>query len=149
MPMNENTLPELIKWVEAFEKLTNARIPDIKYNLECANSLWEMAPFKVGDRVQLAKTPDINKETSWGWLGAKHFLIKGALATVHSRQFYDAHFIFGLYFDNDSWLTPEGVKHMRLPKDRGLYMFRAESLSSVSEEEDTANKIRGQHVVST
>jgi hypothetical protein len=137
--MNEETLPQLIELVEQLEKLTRGNLADLKYHLQTANSIWRLAPFKVGDRVQLAKTPNINEKDSWGWMGAKHFLIKGAAATVQVREFYDASFVFGLHFDDDSWLTPEGVKHMHDKK--GLYMFRAAMLEPLQNKYTADTKV--------
>jgi len=127
--MNENTLPEMIALITQLEKMAHGNLADLKYHLETANSIWKLAPFKVGDRVQLAKTPDINEKDSWGWMGAKHFLVAGSKATVHNREFYDARFVFGLYFDNDSWFDMNKVKHQS--DNKGLYMLSADWLIPV------------------
>lgn len=91
------------------------------------------APFKAGDRVHLAKTPDINPETSWGWMGSKHFLVKGAKGKVTSVDF-DADtkkFTALVMFDDESWVPdndygPGKRKGVPVPieeKDRHVYYF--------------------------
>lgn len=57
-------------------------------------------PFVEGDRVALVDTPEISQGS--GWYGFRHFLIKGALATVRSTDFRDGLFHFSLAFDDDS-----------------------------------------------
>lgn len=87
-----------------------------------AAALFDRAPFKVGDRVRLTKTPDITPEKSWGWMGAKHFLVKGAMATVREVDFSDGHFEAWLHFDDESWISSiDGKIH---PAERkALYHF--------------------------
>src|SRR5258708_7658 len=114
--MREESLPEIIDLIKSIEKLSNGHLGNARWALECANSLWQRAPFQVDDRVKLNTTPEISAEKSWGWMGAKHFLIEGALATVHHREFYDGQFVFGLAFDDESWINHDGIKHMRKPE---------------------------------
>jgi hypothetical protein len=78
---------------------------------EYAQALFERAPFKVGDRVQMTVTPEITPEKSWGWMGARHFLVKGSLATVREVDFSDGHFCAWLHFDLDSWKSDDGTVH--------------------------------------
>ena len=73
--------------------------------LECKELLLtKYAPFKVGDRVMLTATPDINQKDSWGWMGAKHFLIRGAVGTVREVDVCAAGFRANVEFDDESWL---------------------------------------------
>ena len=81
------------------------------------------APFRVGDRVRLTETPEISEKVSWGWLGGKHFLVKGALATVQTVDVCKDKFRAGLIFDDDSWIDRDGVRHPADPRDRGAYTF--------------------------
>lgn len=105
-----------------------------RYILECANTIWDRCPFSKGDRVALTKTPDINPDTSWGWMGAKHFLVEGAVATVVDRQFYKGMFRFGLKFDNDSWIHHrDGSINPREENDRGLYYFGEKDIERLVE----------------
>lgn len=83
--------------------------------------LFERAPAQKGDRIVLCDTPVINEKEAYGWLHAKHFLIKGAKATVHEVEFYNNKFMFALKFDDDSYIDIDGVKTMT--KDKGLYYF--------------------------
>src|SRR5579872_2634935 len=71
--------------------------------------------FKLGDRVELNYTPVITATDSWGWLSNRHFLIKGALATVVEISYWDNEFHYLLQFDGDtSWIGENNIIH---PKD--------------------------------
>lgn len=119
--MRESDLQGIVGAIEQLEKITGGHLGNWKYCLQDANTVWNKSPYKVGDRVALTKTPVINEHEAWGWLGAKHFLVKGAIATVVDRQFYDGHFLFGLHFDDESWMDHNGQKHL---KDKpSMYMF--------------------------
>lgn len=72
--------------------------------------------FKVGDRVELVETPDINEKHSWGWLDAKHFLIKGAKATVNEVSYYNGQFGYAIAVDDESWIDSKGLVHPRSNK---------------------------------
>ena len=71
------------------------------------------APFKVGDRVKLAKTPTITEKESWGWMGCKHFLVKGAKATVEEVGCGEGGFTFSMLFDDETWIHPHTGKKMK------------------------------------
>ncbi len=70
--------------------------------------LEKYAPFKVGDRVELAVTPEISEKTAPGWLGAKHFLKKGATGVVKlvdtmKRSTQEVVLVFHVEFDKETW----------------------------------------------
>ena len=69
-------------------------------------------PYKVGDRVQLKEDLDIPENS--GWYSSKHFLVKGAIATVKTCGDYrNDLFCFGLEFDDESYIDTHGeVKHV-------------------------------------
>jgi len=73
-----------------------------------ARALFERSPIKKGARVRLTKTPDINPKDSWGWMHARHFLIKGAMATVADVDFDKGRFSAGLVFDDESFVLDCG-----------------------------------------
>jgi hypothetical protein len=79
-------------------------------------------PHKVGDRVILIKTPEIGPESRPGWLGSKHFLIAGAVATVSSADFNDGNFVFGLEFDDDSGIHFQTGERIA-SETNGVYHF--------------------------
>lgn len=62
------------------------------------------APHKVGDRVILTKTPQIDDINSPGWLGCRHFLVKGAVGTVREVSCDGDHFSFGVMFDVETYI---------------------------------------------
>ena len=96
-----------------------------------AVGLFDRAPFKVGDRVRLTKTPDITPEKAWGWMGAKHFLVKGAMATVAAIDFSEGRFEAWLYFDDETWKDHSGTLHK--PSEPAQYHFWETSLERVAE----------------
>lgn len=84
----------------------------------------DFCPFKVGDHVAINYTPTITEEHSHGWIGYKHFLVKGATAVVRSVEVVDGRFTFDLVFDNDHWIDPHTKKrHTRKPEERGSFKF--------------------------
>jgi hypothetical protein len=73
--------------VEAYKEFSKLNVWDIGWNLDQLVASYDLlmsrfAPFKVGDRVALAKTPNITQESAPGWMRSKHFLVKGAEGTV-------------------------------------------------------------------
>lgn len=84
------------------------------------------APFKIGERVILTKTPEIGSVDRWGWLGSKHFLIKGAVGSVTFVEADGDGFRFSVVFDDDSWIDHHGVKQPT--KEKGHFGFREDYL---------------------
>jgi hypothetical protein len=81
--------------------------------------------FKVGDRVELAETPEISEATAWGWLGSKHFMVEGAKATIHDIGYYKGQFGYSVIFDDESWKERgTGVIHPIETKEKSLYYLR-------------------------
>lgn len=128
--MKETSLLTIIEVLDALAKITNGRLVEAICWLKDAQTIWERSPFKMGDKVKLNKTPEISEKKSWGWLGAKHFLIEGATATICDRQFYDGRFIFGCQFDNETYMDYHKAEH--LPDRKSIYMFSENWLSMVS-----------------
>jgi hypothetical protein len=120
--MKEADLSVIINAMEQMEKITHVHLGDWKHIFKDACTIWQKCNFIVGDKVKLNKTPVINTEESWGWLGSKHFLIKGAMATVRTREFYNGHFVFGLHFDHESWIDGNG-KARPVKDTKSLFMF--------------------------
>jgi hypothetical protein len=95
--------------------------------IECQELLvTKYAPFKVGDRVILTKTPDINSKDSWGWMGSKHFLVKGAHGTVRSVDVDGRGFSASVEFDDESWIAPDGC--INPIKDKHVFGFHEDYL---------------------
>lgn len=100
-----NDLKNIKAKVNELNGLLNAEELGFKLNeiLESYASLFNrFCPYKVGDRVQLKEDLDIPQDS--GWYSSKHFLIKGAIATVREVGYRDDLFSFGLEFDNESWV---------------------------------------------
>lgn len=99
------------------------------YTMKCLFAAHEAlltryAPFKVGDRVRLSKTPVINECTAPGWMRAEHFLIKGAAGTVKdSHVSSNGDLFFGVVFDHESWIGPDGVEHCVSGDNKAMFTF--------------------------
>lgn len=125
--MKETDLPEIIEGIKVLEKLSQGHMNHWRYVLENACSIWLMSPFKVGDRVTLSMTPKITTEERWGWMGSKHYLIKGSIASIRERSFYGGKFIYGVTFDDESYKDLDGILHPA--EEKHIYSFAAEWLS--------------------
>lgn len=127
-----NSTKEVINNVLELNKLLSDQ--NCKYGIEklieYADGLFSKAPFKEGDRVKLIKTPTITNDISWGWLGAKHFLIEGATARVINIDFNKGKFIAGLYFDNETWLSSVDKSEQKVDRS-GLYYFSEDYLEKL------------------
>jgi len=124
--MKEKDLPEIIGRLEKAGEALGISFSDWKYTLETAQGIWDLCPYKAGDRVILVKVPEISETKCWGWLYAKHFMVEGAKATVHSREFYRGQFQLGLHFDDDSYLYNGNVRPV---KEKGLFFFPVDSVA--------------------
>jgi hypothetical protein len=76
---------ELNDFYSKIKDLEKAVPSEFGYKLDAVLTAYHemfsrFCPFKVGDRVQLKKTPKIDKGS--GWSGSQHFLVEGAIATV-------------------------------------------------------------------
>lgn len=113
------------------EALTALSGGPFDYTLKCLLAarealLTRYAPFKVGDRVELALTPTINDETAHGWIGSKHFLIKGAAGTVCSSDVLaDGRLVFHVQFDDETWIDSKGARQQASKKRTYCFDERA------------------------
>ncbi len=128
--------------VEQFEKICSVlgvTYSDLQYSIKQLPEIFKLCKYSKGDRVILTKTPDINAKESWGWLGAKHFLIEGAKATIKEIEFYNGRFILGLIFDDESWIDYKKQIHAVDQKDKGMYMFGESWVRKINEDSVTIN----------
>lgn len=86
------------------------------------------SPYKIGDKVFLLETPKISEESSSGWLRAKHFLIRGAVAVVNDFDYYEGAFGYGLHFEKESTISNGVVTPV---KKKNQYWFRETVLGPV------------------
>lgn len=110
---------------------------NFKYNLDKLLDCHELlltkyAPFKINDKVVLTKTPDINEKDSWGWMHARHFLIKGAKGIVVEFDVSKRGFSAGVLFEEESWIDHRGVLTLYKPVERHQYWFHEDSLVRVN-----------------
>lgn len=87
-------------------------------------------PFKMGERVQLKKTPNIPEDS--GWYGSRHFLKKGSIATIRNIDTSELFFVFGLVFDKESYFDSEGKEHLAVNKHR--YTFPENDIEKVTQD---------------
>lgn len=105
----------------------------LEYYLErltrCYDFLLTLAPFQPGARVMMAETPVINEKESWGWIGSKHFLVRGAQAIVRAVHADRDGFSYDVEFDDDSWVDHHTNEiHLRKPEERDVFRFAAKWL---------------------
>lgn len=91
------------------------------------DGLFSFAKFKEGERVQLARDYDCSKAP--GWAGSEHFLKEGATAVVSDIDYNERGFIYGIVFDNETWLDQKGVARPVISKHE--YSFRESDLDPV------------------
>jgi hypothetical protein len=121
------------------------KVPNIKENCGCYHDKSELirktltlfksfletkSLFKIGEKVQVAVDLNLNYTDSPGWMGQRHFLIKGAEAEVVEIEYYDNEFRYLLQFDNDiSWIDEKDVIHLNSdPTRRHNFCFRESKL---------------------
>ena len=138
--MKEIDLKDMIEGVKKIEEASHGNLQHWRFVLEAADSIWLRCPFRVDQRVQLTETPKITPTESWGWLGSKHFLVKGALATVRERDFYKGVFSFGLFFDDETWMD-SFTKKLNPVDRKGLYYFGERWLAPVSYDQLTCEAL--------
>ncbi|MEW5860061.1 MAG: hypothetical protein AB1861_22180 [Cyanobacteriota bacterium] len=114
--------------IEALEKSISSEFGyKLKSILKSYDSIFNrFCPFEIGDRVVLIKSPDFEKAP--GWAGYKDFLIEGAIASVTERDYRKERFVFGLQFDNDSWVDSKGEIHLTEASRRGVFYFSENSI---------------------
>jgi hypothetical protein len=118
-------LSELSRLNSCIDRLNDSEFLFILQNHE--DMFERFSPFKIGDRVELIKTPIINEKEGWGWLSFKHMLVKGAVGTVKESEFYSKKFRFCIEFDEDTWHnTVLNIYEKREPK--GLFNFSEDFL---------------------
>jgi hypothetical protein len=133
MGTNQQYIKELAVFHQKVTDLSKIMPSEIDYKIKSVfNGYQEMfdrfCPFQIGDKVVLSKVPDFTKAP--GLESSKHFLIEGAIAIVKTRNFKNQLFIFGLEFEEDSWIDTQGVIHKRKPEGRYLLCISELSLAS-------------------
>lgn len=129
---------EIEKLKEAYRKMGEARDllagGPFDYTLNELVSCYELlmsrfSPFKVGDRIELSKTPKITPQTAPGWMSAKCFLIKGAKGTVVYAECGSIGFRYLIEFDNESWISSHDNEVRPIIRNKGRYNFSEEWLT--------------------
>lgn len=83
-----------------------------------------LAPYQPGTRLKLTKTPVITTNEKWGWLGAKHVLVAGAIGTVREVEVDCNGFSYLLDFESETWIAHHSkVVHPYPPEERHLFRF--------------------------
>lgn len=99
---------------QAINILQSSSLEDLLGSLVAAKEilLTKYAPFKVGEKIRLAHTPIVDEDIRPGWLGSKHFLVKGATGIVRSSDVMPGgYFTFYVEFDSESWIDSRGNVH--------------------------------------
>ena len=72
--------------------------------------------FKVGDQVKLVE--DVDTSGAPGWEGCKHFLIKGAKATIKHVDYMDGRYRYDIEFDVETYLSNYDVNTHTILKEK-------------------------------
>jgi hypothetical protein len=89
---------------------------------ECREEFFKRcSPFRVGDTVEMVKTPNIDEKS--GWWGSRHFLVAGSSATVKSIDFRKGKFMFDVCFTDESWIGMDGKVTPMKPENRHTFCF--------------------------
>ncbi len=132
---------EIEKLKEAYRKMGEARDllagGPFEYTLDELVSCYELlmsrfSPLKVGDRIELSKTPKITPETAPGWMSAKCFLVKGAEGTIVYAECGSNGFRYLVEFDNESWISSHDNEIHPITTSKGRYSFSENSLNKLT-----------------
>ena len=148
--MIENYIREMSVAIKAIRDIQKTLGGQSEYKMERILSSHthmfdRFCPFKVGDRIELASTPKIDKDTRWGWLGSKHYLIEGSPGVVVSRDYYKGRFSFDIKMDLESWVQDWGEDRgkWKSVSDRHTYCFYEGTIRSSTKEEWLIHKTEG------
>jgi len=129
--MNLTKRDEARENIEAlFKHVAHRYHDDLRHLLDCADAAYKLSPFKEGDRVRLVKTPHISPYERHGWMGAKHYLVKGSRAVVREVSIYSGSYSYAVSFPDESWisrLVAENGKLHHQPQTRN-YAFKGDWL---------------------
>lgn len=133
--MNDTSLKDGLEKIN--EGIRILQCGPLSYYIERAQEYQEalfnkFAPFKIGDRVRLIKTPEINENRFPGWLSSKHFLIEGAVGTVESVDYRDETFCADVVFDNESWIDSNGTRHPIEENGKHTFLFSEKLLVKIN-----------------
>lgn len=117
---------------ELVGNLTGSPLVEVlrRYQDMIAGAIAE-APCEQCDRVELVE--DVIIGPASGWIGAKHFLVKGAKATVRAVKLNQLGYRVGLVFDDDSRIDQDGNRHPTVPEARGVYFLPASAVRKLEE----------------
>ena len=132
----DKVIEELNGLNEIFNSMKNFGKSDFNYYIEeliknYNGFIDRFCPLGIGDRVELTYTPNITKENAWGWLGYKHFLVKGSPGTVVSRSAREGKFSFGIEFDLDCYIadfSPNKPKEVKSSRRMHAFSFGENNL---------------------
>lgn len=129
-------LERLLDWYDQKPGGNNDWCWTLKRLHDYAKALMDLSPLQLGDRVVLRDQPEITEEHSRGWMGSKHFIVKGALARVVEID-WDGEFTCSVVFDDESWVDSgsggEGVIHPVEEKNKHSYNMNQRCFEKVLE----------------
>ncbi len=96
-------------------------------------ALFEKGPFKIGDKVQLIRVPEITKSS--GWWGSRKTFALGVTGTVVHMDFSDGYFQADVVWDEE-WVDVGGggfnkPSHHKRRVDSERHMYRMSESSLV------------------
>lgn len=91
------------------------------------NGCMAAAKFKVGQRVELVEA---YAGDASGWAHCKHFMLKGAKATVVGVDYYKGEYSYDIEFDIETWIDRHGAK--RVVEKKHLFRFGQNDLKKAA-----------------
>lgn len=86
---------------------------------------FDHGDIRPGDVVVLTKTPEINQNNSWGWMGSKHFLTEGKTSTVKHVEMRNGRPLYLIKPHEQTWVSSlDGREH---PCDVPCFYYFGES----------------------
>lgn len=116
---------------EAVKFMANGFDYQFEKLMACHDKLMRVSPIQAGDTVALTLTPVINEQASWGWMGGKHYLVKGERAKVAWFEIgHDGEYRYYLHFENETWINSlTGEKNK--PDKHAAYGFGEDAIVKV------------------
>ena len=95
---------------------------------DCIDGLYSFAKFKADDAVALVR--DIDCDDKPGWAGCEHFLKAGAPARVQEVEFRKGGFVYGVQFDEETWVDRDKI--IRPVSSKHQFWFRESDIQVLS-----------------
>jgi hypothetical protein len=147
----DSAISQLAELWRAIQKITNGT-PSFPWSIThmhaCANALIDLCPLQPGDVAELVDPPEITREKSWGYLGAKHLFTVGRRVEIQHITWRadDRCYAVGFLFENETFIHPHTHEECAV-SNRGIFTlgshrFRKVTANAYGDSADTARSER-------